>query len=492
MNKALCSALLLLSIVFAPAHASLSDILDETFGSMVISGGPSVDLSSDGGVLTGGSLIVKNKVSNPEIISFTPPQAQAGCSGLKLVGGSFNIISRDEFIQLMRNVMSNAIGYFWQLGIESICPSCMNVLRALQDKMQDVNDLMSDSCALAKTLVDSTGVQNHFESWEKRAKPHIQAFADGISDFEISRREDGQSTPDKVADGDPDLARKEFSKNLVWYALNKSRVADEINPLWTNDQKAEFIEQMMSLYGTIVMRYEAGSDPTITFWESKLDVSDFIEGGMDTSSASGNTIGPDGPQQYRCVHVPTEEENCLDHAIIEAPIAGLAERFLYLMAGVEPIAVADGHITLADAGLDPTPGIIHKFRNNIALNGQEKAFANMNPFSAYTILRDFQMYSDSADNFAPILARLAATSTVTHVIGDINKTVVAAIRSQAMTSEEPALKQMKESIVNIREEIDKVNAKVEIEVAKVSQLYDAWLNVLYSTRGDARLRSQTN
>ena len=282
---------------------------------------------------------------------------------------------------------------------------------------------------------------------------------------------------------------------MVWYAMNAANVADEINALWSDSQKTEFLEQMMSLYGTVITRLDTDSDPaakSIEYIKPTLSVRDLFEGGIagrSNQGAGSNGVSADVPNQYRCSHDPEEANNCIEVAEIESSIAGMAERLHYLMTGYEPYVVRAGITTLAALGLDQTPGIIYKMRNNEQLNAQEKEFANLNPFSAFTILLDFARHSDAADNIAPTLSTLAATSTVAHIVEDINLTVLSAVRSIAAEEGNEEVEAMLSRMQDIRKELIEVKNDADQQISMLANTYSTWQTMLQSTRGRGRGQS---
>ena len=61
----------------------------------------------------------------------------------------------NQFVDLMRAVASNAAGYAFQLAINAMCPDCGNVMSDLQKKVQQLNQMFSNSCQLAQGLVNN-------------------------------------------------------------------------------------------------------------------------------------------------------------------------------------------------------------------------------------------------------------------------------------------------------------------------------------------------
>lgn len=74
-----------------------------------------------------------------------------------MFAGSFSFINAQQFVQSLRSVAANAVGvasgYAFKLALNAMGPTVHNVIQNLQEVMQDINSLMSNSCQLAQGLV---------------------------------------------------------------------------------------------------------------------------------------------------------------------------------------------------------------------------------------------------------------------------------------------------------------------------------------------------
>jgi conjugative transfer pilus assembly protein TraH len=64
-----------------------------------------------GGFYTGGRVFARSRVNNADLLSLQYPHYRAGCGGIDLFLGGFSYINAQQFIQLLRNIGSNASGY---------------------------------------------------------------------------------------------------------------------------------------------------------------------------------------------------------------------------------------------------------------------------------------------------------------------------------------------------------------------------------------------
>ncbi|NLC22295.1 MAG: conjugal transfer protein TraH, partial [Halomonadaceae bacterium] len=88
----LAIALSFLSSTQAEANSSLRNEMNKMFGTMSNATSPGVFETSRRGVISGGSIVARNKIMNTNIVSFQPPSFNAGCGGIDFFGGSFSFI----------------------------------------------------------------------------------------------------------------------------------------------------------------------------------------------------------------------------------------------------------------------------------------------------------------------------------------------------------------------------------------------------------------
>ncbi|MFX5809117.1 conjugal transfer protein TraH, partial [Acinetobacter baumannii] len=69
--------------------------------------------------------------------------------------GGFSYVNKEQFVAMLKNIGSNALGYGFKLALQNLCPTCDNVMQALQAVSQQVNRLNIDSCEAAKGIVNA-------------------------------------------------------------------------------------------------------------------------------------------------------------------------------------------------------------------------------------------------------------------------------------------------------------------------------------------------
>lgn len=269
---------LFLLLLPATLFADLNDDLNSFFNRM----GASSNVSSaevyngqKAGYLTGGSLSVRNRSSDVKPLTIRLPKFNAGCGGIDLYTGGFSYVNDQQFIELLKNIGSNSIGYAFHLGIEKVSPLISSQLKSIQEKVNWANSLNINSCEVSRSLLD--GMMSKMETAEKencQQEARERGYAsDGVAarkqcgnekniDHMISEK--GKRYPDHITPA---------NFNVAWEAIKK------IDFLREDQQLAEFF---MTLLGTVVFRKDEGHQvPKI--YPSKIDNENFlhsmIEGG---------------------------------------------------------------------------------------------------------------------------------------------------------------------------------------------------------------------
>ncbi|WP_296222037.1 conjugal transfer protein TraH, partial [uncultured Sphingomonas sp.] len=109
-------------LVVTPAMADVGSEMNSYFNSAGASAnvtGPTAFNGQAAGYYSGGSLWSRfpSKTVNP--VNLALPSARAGCGGIDLFAGSFSFINADEMVAMLKATANNAIGFAFQLAIDS-------------------------------------------------------------------------------------------------------------------------------------------------------------------------------------------------------------------------------------------------------------------------------------------------------------------------------------------------------------------------------------
>ncbi|MDX8402225.1 MAG: conjugal transfer protein TraH, partial [Mariprofundaceae bacterium] len=107
-----------------------------------------------GGYFTGGGMFVRTPQRSYQLLSVTPPSISAGCGGIDLYLGGFSFINKAQFTQMLRNIGNNAVGYAFNLALQTFAPQIYSTMQDLQKVIQKINQASINSCHAAQTAVN--------------------------------------------------------------------------------------------------------------------------------------------------------------------------------------------------------------------------------------------------------------------------------------------------------------------------------------------------
>ncbi|QKM57760.1 conjugal transfer protein TraH [Burkholderia glumae] len=288
------AALLSTALVFAPAYAQAMS-MQQVFDSINAMGNVSSPRALQGQTMnmySGGSVFMRTPHKTYQLASVTAPSWGAGCGGIDLFTGGFSFINKEQFVALLRNIGSNALGYAFKLALQNLCPTCDNVMQSLQAIAKDINRMNVDSCQAAEGVVNAVTPV----SWKKEQAnlaDTIGPFKNLYSDMTDAWTNTGNNanqaaqTINTATSSDPSLAAKAPYGNVTWQALLK------LPDLSTQDR-----EFLMSLVGTVIFPNPSDSggnevNPVFLPRIGSLTVAELV--GDDPNSSTSATL-----QLYQC------------------------------------------------------------------------------------------------------------------------------------------------------------------------------------------------
>ncbi|XCE77801.1 conjugal transfer pilus assembly protein TraH [Mangrovibacter phragmitis] len=259
-----------------PARADVNSDLNSYFGSLGYSGNVSKAQAWQGqaaGYITGGSVYLRDPVKNVQLISMQVPSLNAGCGGIDAYLGAFSFINGAELQRFVKQIMSNAAGYAFDLALQTVTPELKQAKDFLQKLATDVNSTNMSSCQAAQGIIgglwpvtqvsqqkicqDIAGQDNLFSDW---ASSRQGCTVGGQSDSVTSRAD--ASEKDQVLK----------NKNLIWDALSVNHLFDGNN---------ELKELVMSTVGSIVFNQQG----QVTILAPLVDNRDLVKVLMQGGSA---------------------------------------------------------------------------------------------------------------------------------------------------------------------------------------------------------------
>ena len=240
---------LLTAVAFSTTSYAMS--MQELFDNVNAQGNvtnPAVLQGQTMNLYTGGSLFMRMPKRTYQLATITPPSWNAGCGGIDLFAGGFSFINKEQFVAMLRNIGSNALGYGFKLAIQNLCPTCDNVMQALQATAQAANRLNMDSCEAAKGIVNAALP----DTWTRGRQNAAKNFGVDTNVFEnitdawmnvMGNETRANQAVNTAASARPEAKDQLPTGNVVWKALKKlDGISDDHRMI------------LMSMMGSIVFK----------------------------------------------------------------------------------------------------------------------------------------------------------------------------------------------------------------------------------------------
>lgn len=271
---------------------------------------PSVSMNARMGVVTGGGISIRNKLTSQQPLNVQLPRVSAGCGGIDLFMGSFSFISSDQLVAALRAIPSAAVSYGFHLALKAMCPSCEEDLSKLQSEVNAWTQQGLGTCQLTQSLFHATKADNAIDSTFSQYRFSLGWAADALDSHNQGKNE----TPEKdAADKDPEDHKKIIPGNIIWKAMSQ---ANSGSWLMNVTDTAGFKEVIMSMTGTYIWCTEGvGGCPanpdavgqtgdTLPIEQvPTLSVKDFIYGTGDHALHNVTVLKCGEPEQ--CLNVTT-------------------------------------------------------------------------------------------------------------------------------------------------------------------------------------------
>jgi conjugative transfer pilus assembly protein TraH len=441
--------LMLQSFCLNAFSAGINTQMENMFSSMVNTMAPTA--SVDGvhrGIITGGGLTVRNRISNPNLVTFVPPSFEAGCGGLNFFGGSFSFISAAQFQQLLRNIASSAGTYAFKLALQSMCGACNNIMTNLQSQLSKMNEYLGNSCQLAQGIVNDTkaAIMQQDYSFD-----NMTQVVNGVSDaFSGGTAAPGQNARQNViAAGLSETCK--YNANLLWCAFQRENAQ-----AWFAGGDNDLLRAIMSYTGTVIVK------PLVADAGGHGQTPEIVEIHPTSITLQDLVVGNTAPI-YECID-GLGQNQCLDLNPTETPIDGFTKLVSDLLLG-------DG-----GGGL----GIIDLFETNAgALSAQQRNFIANLPGGVGTMIRNLSVLDpNSARLFAteatPFLALDLASLMMEDVLSSVRQ-----MDSNLTSAWVPELKKkLNEALQNARQE----KAILQQKYGSQGELYKYYTALIQAAR----------
>ncbi|CAL7962372.1 conjugative transfer pilus assembly protein TraH [Gammaproteobacteria bacterium] len=236
------------NLITPPVFADVSGDLGNFFTSLGYDNNVTPETAYQGqaaGYYSGGSVFLRDRVKNIQVIYLDPPTLRNGCGGIDLFGGGFSFVNAQELTEFFQKIMSNAGGYAFNLALETAVPEIAHGMQYIQKLAQEINANNFNSCEMAETLIG--GMWPRTKATQQHICKDLGNYSGKFSDWAQARQRCSMDKEYNETMAKTDEAvHKQYkkavmvNKNLIWDALAASSYIGELK------------EFFMSLSGTIV------------------------------------------------------------------------------------------------------------------------------------------------------------------------------------------------------------------------------------------------
>ena len=245
-RRAAAAALTVLLLATGPARADVLSEMNRFWqGAAVNTTGPTAFQGQASGHWTLGNLYLRAPVRSEQIATVSLPSFRAGCGGIDAFAGAFSFIDSDQLVAFARAVAQNAVGFAFELALETISPVIAETMAKLRALAQWVNSQNLNSCETAQALVGAAWSKND------RASAAICAAigtSQGIfSDYAAAKHgcgSEGKRNSTLASASGPMADQVPVNVNYAWKAIRSSSF------LSGDTQLAEFA---MAVTGTVIV-----------------------------------------------------------------------------------------------------------------------------------------------------------------------------------------------------------------------------------------------
>ncbi len=199
------------------------------------------------GYYTGGNFRARTNIVDVRPLSITPPGIRAGCGGIDIYTGAFSYANTDQYIALLKAIPSNAIGFAFNLALETMSPAIKGTVDQLQSVLDKINNMNINSCDMGKALVgglsSAVGRQEEYCKTTANSQGWATDFARAKNECGTGGKSSQYLKQGNSVHGD----QRAVDINVAWEVLKKSQVVSA-------DSDPELAEFIQTLTGTIIIK----------------------------------------------------------------------------------------------------------------------------------------------------------------------------------------------------------------------------------------------
>jgi conjugative transfer pilus assembly protein TraH len=409
------------------------------------------------GVVAGPSVTIRHPSYDIHLLDFRPPSISAGCGGIDMFLGSFSFINEEQFTQLLQAIAANAAGYVFKLALDTMCPTCGEVVDGLQKTVRAMNALAGDTCRVAQKMVDYAAKEMDLNSFKQQmaqgplatAAKEVGAKLDDFASF----LSDDESNNCALTDSQV----KAILGNIVWKILKK----DNLVGIMFSDGDTDFAEELMNITGTVIgTRTRPDSSdceyPDVKYISPTLTIADVVYGVKE--------------EEHRIINGCVDTNDCTELTPQEHHFKGLKQI-------VEDVLVPGED--------NSTSSFIYRLSHNSgSLTSDEKKLIMIAP-EPFLRLRDMAVCKgpgnyDAMLSYAKLLAEILPIEIVTDFLGKVTSAIDfnALARTEDIGGghyhDQPAGKMLSAELKDLHKAIQKFRGQNRIQIIQaMEQIYSA-------------------
>ncbi|MBX9744372.1 MAG: conjugal transfer protein TraH [Chlamydiales bacterium] len=196
-----------------------------------------VAINSQLGVhFVGGNGVLRTNVYDINPIHVGMPTFSAGCGGIDYNLGAISMASGSEIKNALKGIASNAVGYAFLLGVETISPSVSSTIKQIQTWANQLNSININSCELASSMVQGIWPKTQRGSAYicEHAGTSSPLFKDLIEAKHGCRDDSAKRTNalNRVKGNNSDILIGNY--NIAWKAMESASLDEETKNLFMN------------------------------------------------------------------------------------------------------------------------------------------------------------------------------------------------------------------------------------------------------------------
>jgi conjugative transfer pilus assembly protein TraH len=391
-----------LSLPVIAGESVMKSIFSGTQGQTTSSPAGSFKTSTQNNYSMGGGTFRVRQV-NTTIVGMRAPKLTAGCGGIDFFAGTFSIMNKDELIQMGRAIMQGVPNYAFGLALTSICPDCFEQMKIIQEKLEKLNKLAGNSCALSAKIIGEEGA--------KSIKTTVRAGSEAvISTFKtaVGYKPDAGSflTGKEGVDADSSAdVKKLINMNLLAKAYSQAETHNMLS-IYSDDPEVTkgFFLAITGTLLHVVSKDETGenSDIKVTPYNPLISIRDLI-------SKDPKVVF----KRYKCVATAdSTQEECL-HMVEQPEPSWLGLSQMYEEALLGPLGAP---YTIS--------GLAFKYRTSQEITLEEKTFIESFSIPLQDIFETLHGKTGMIVTVAKAAARIKALQVGSEFAAEIRKVLV--------------------------------------------------------------------